>query len=108
MSRASPAVKLLATHPVARNEQRPVRIVAALLVAGLLGHVVAARLNGGSGIAYLHHIGGFFLIAAITGLPIAGVTWLFWRRQRNRALLAFALIQLVLGILVMVAEFRKL
>lgn len=95
------------THPVAQSEQPPVRIVAGLLVGGMLGHLVAAQLNGGSGIAYLHHIGGFFLIAAITGLPIAGVTWLFWRRQRNRALLVFALMQLVLGILVMVAELRK-
>src|SRR5687768_5617460 len=95
------------TDLVARNDRRTVPVVAAMLLGGLLGHVAAAQLMGGSGTAYFHHIGGFFLIAAITGLPIAGLTFLFWRRQRNRALLAFALIQLVLGILVMIGQLRK-
>jgi hypothetical protein len=55
----------------------------------------------------LHHIGGFFLIAVITGVPIAGLTRLFWRQHRNRALLAFAFIQFLLGMLVMVGEWGK-
>ena len=82
------------------------RIVAGLLAGALLGHVIAAHLGGGSRIDYVHHIGGFFLIAAITGLPIAGLTRLFWRRHYNAALLIFGLIQLVLGVLVMMGEWR--
>lgn len=87
--------------------QRVVALVAVLLAGGLLGHLVAAYLNGGSSIAYTHHILGFFFIAAVTGLPIAGVTWLFWRKQRNRALIILALIQLVLGVMVAMSEWRK-
>ena len=82
-------------------------VVAALLIGGLLGHVVAAYFNGGSRIAYLHHIGGFFLIAAITGVPIAILTRLFWRRHASRAWLTFGVIQFALGVLVMLGEWHK-
>ncbi len=81
----------------------PAKLVAGLLVAGLLGHIVAAHLNGGSRIAYVHHILGFFLIAAITGLPVAAFVW-FRRQHRNGALIAFGLIQVAFGILVIVTE----
>jgi hypothetical protein len=72
----------------------------------LLGHVIAARINGGGRIAYVHHVLGFFLIAAVTGLLIAGATWLFWRGRRNRALLTLGLVQLLFGIAVILAEWR--
>ena len=82
-------------------------VVAGLLIGGLLGHVIAAQLNGGSRIAFLHHIGGFFLIAAITGLPIAGLTRWFWRSYANHAWLVFAFTQFVLGALVALGEWGK-
>jgi hypothetical protein len=82
-------------------------IVIGLLVIGLAGHVIAAWLNRGGTIAYVHHVGGFFLIAAVTGAVIAGLTWAFWRTQRRPALLLFASVQAVLGVLVAIGEARK-
>jgi hypothetical protein len=81
--------------------------ITGLLVLGLAGHVVAAWLNRSGPIAYVHHVAGFFLIAAVTGAAIAGITWAFWRAQRARALLLFALVQAVLGVLVAIGEARK-
>ena len=78
-----------------------------LLLLGLGGHVVAAWLNGGGQIAYVHHVAGFFLIAAVTGAVIAGLTWIFWRSRRAQALLVFAAVQAVLGVLVAIGEARK-
>lgn len=81
-------------------------IAGGLLLLGLAGHLVAAWLNRGGTIAYLHHVAGFFLIAAVTGAVIAGLTWIFWRSRRAQALLVFALVQAVLGILVALGEAR--
>jgi hypothetical protein len=90
------------------GDTRPVSgIVLGLLLLGLAGHVVAAWLSRTGSIAYVHHVGGFFLIAVVTGAVIAGFTWLFWRAHRSRALLAFAAVQAVLGVLVALGEFRK-
>ena len=75
-------------------------IAAVLLLVGLLGHVLAARAMGGSRIAYLHHLGGFFLIAALTGLPLLGLARLFWRGRHRVTLLAFAAVQALLGLAV--------
>ena len=93
-----------ATGPVAQRQERPVWIIAVLLAGGLLGHVIAAYVSGGARIAYIHHVLGFFLIAAVTGLPIAILTRLFWRQHADRAWLGFGLVQLALGVLIMVNE----
>jgi hypothetical protein len=55
---------------------------------------------GGSRIAYLHHVLGFFIIAALTGLPLLGLAWLFWRGRHGVTLLAFGAVQGVLGLAV--------
>jgi hypothetical protein len=75
-------------------------IAAALLLVGLLGHVLAARAMGGSRIAYVHHVSGFFIIAVLTVLPLLGLRWLFWRRRHGVTLLAFAAVQALLGLAV--------
>jgi hypothetical protein len=75
-------------------------IAIALLLLGLLGHVLAARAIGGSRIAYVHHVAGFFIIAAPTALPILGIAWLFWRRRHGVTLLMFSLVQALLGMAV--------
>ena len=80
--------------------------VVGLLALGLAAHVVAAWINGSGHIAYVHHVAGFFIIATVTGAVIGGLTWLFWRAYRRRALLVFAAMQAVLGILVAVGELR--
>ena len=83
------------------------RLVVTLLIGGLLGHVIAAYVSGGSGIAYFHHIAGFFLIAAVTGLPILGLTRLLARAHMNRALLVFALVQFLIGAWIALQEWQK-
>ena len=75
-------------------------IAAVLLLVGLLGHVLAARAMGGSRIAYVHHIFGFFIIAVLTGLPLLGLARLFWRGRHAVTLLAFATVQALLGLAV--------
>ena len=75
-------------------------IAAVLLLVGLLGHVLAAHAMGGSRIAYVHHIFGFFLIAVLTGLPLLGLARLFWRGRHAVTLLAFAAVQALLGLMV--------
>ena len=92
----------------AAGETRPVSaIVVGLLVLGLSGHLVAAWSNGTGRIAYVHHVAGFLLIAVVTGAVIAGLTWLFWRAHRARALLVFAAVQALLGVLVAIGEPRS-
>ena len=81
-------------------------IAAGLLLLGLLGHVLAARAMGGSRVAYVHHVLGFFIIAALTGLPLLGLAWLFWRRRRGVTLLAFAAVQALLGLAVYADQLR--
>ena len=75
-------------------------IAAVLLLVGLLGHVLATGAMGGSRIAYVHHIFGFFIIAALTGLPLLGLARLFWRGRHGVTLLAFAAVQALLGLAV--------
>jgi uncharacterized membrane protein len=75
-------------------------IAAALLLLGLLGHVLAARAMGGSRVAYVHHVLGFFIIAALTALPLLGLARLFWRGRHGVTLLAFAAVQALLGLAV--------
>jgi hypothetical protein len=77
-----------------------VAIAVALLLIGLLGHVLAARAMGGSRIAYSHHVLGFFIIAVLTGLPILGLARLFWRGRLGVTLLVFAAVQAILGLAV--------
>ena len=81
-------------------------IAAALLLVGLLGHVLAAAAMGGSRIAYLHHVGGFFLIAALTALPLLGLARLFWRGRHGVTLLAFAAVQALLGLAVYAGQLQ--
>ena len=81
-------------------------ISATLVLVGLLGHVLAARAMGGSRIAYVHHVLGFFLIAALTGLPLLGIARLFWRGRRGLTLLVFAAVQALLGLAVYINQLQ--
>ena len=77
-----------------------------LLVAGLLGHVLAARAIGGSSVAYRHHIFGFFLILLVTGAVVAAVGWRFWRGRRDVTVLLIGLVQALFGLFVYVERFN--
>jgi hypothetical protein len=76
-----------------------------LLMVGLFGHLVAAHLSGGSSIAYQHHILGFFLILALTGVVTLALARFFWRGKRDTTLLTIAAVQAVVGILIAFSEY---
>jgi hypothetical protein len=78
----------------------------ALLVVGLLGHLLAAHAMGGSRIAYGHHTFGFFLILVVTGAMVAAVGWRYWRGRRDVLLLVIGALQALFGIAVYVAQLR--
>jgi hypothetical protein len=80
---------------VAAPHPRHLGLVAALLLAGFAGHLLAARLIG-SRIAYRDHIEGYFLIAVVTGVLLLGLERLFWRVRRDLTLLYFAVVQALL------------
>ena len=93
--------------PRAHATHRDLRWRTALLfVAGLLGHLLAAHAIGGSRIAYSHHILGFFLIAVVTGIIIAGLGWRFWKGRRDITLLAIGAVQALAGLAVYMERFR--
>ena len=85
--------------PGAAPRPRRVGLVAVLLLAGLAGHLLAARLIG-SRVAYRDHIAGFFLIAFVTGLVLLGLERLFWRGRRDITLLSFAIVQALFGLVI--------
>jgi hypothetical protein len=73
---------------------------AILLVAGLVGHLLAAHRIGGSPVAYQHHIAGFFGISIVTGAIIAGLGARFWKGRHDITLLILGALQALLGLLV--------
>ena len=77
----------------------------AFLVAGFLGHFLAARAIGGSYIAYRDHMIGFFGLTLITGAIIAGLGWKFWRGRHDITLLALGILQASLGLYVYIERF---
>ena len=77
----------------------------ALMLVGFFCHFFAARAIGGSYIAFRDHIGGFFLILAVTGAVIAGVGWRFWKGRRDIMLLVIGLVQMLFGIYVYINRF---
>src|SRR2546425_8640628 len=65
------------------RSRRWIWIGALLLVAGLLGHLFAARAIGGSYVAYRDHIFGFILLSLVSGAVIAALGWRFWRGRHD-------------------------
>lgn len=77
-----------------------------LLAVGLLGHVYAAHVMGGSRVAYTHHILGFALILVVTGGIIAGAGYFFWKSRWALALLVIGAVQALIGIWVALGQLR--
>jgi hypothetical protein len=86
--------------------RRGIWLGAMLLVAGLLGHVLAAHDVGGSPTAYRHHLTGFFGASLVSGALIAGLGWRFWRGRRDITLLILGALQALFGLLVYIYRFR--
>ena len=78
----------------------------ALLVAGLLGHLLAARAIGGYYIAYRDHIFGFVILTAVTGVVIAGLGWRFWKGRHDVTLVILGVVQAIVGLLIYINRFN--
>jgi hypothetical protein len=74
---------------------------AALLVAGLTGHLVSAYSIRANPRAFPDHLAGFFGIAAVTGVIIAALGWFFWRSRRDITWLIFCSVQAIIGLVVL-------
>ena len=77
----------------------------ALLAAGLLGHLLAARAIGGTYRAYRDHIFGFCIILVVTGGIVALLGWRFWRGRRDVTILVVGVIQALFGLFVYIERF---
>jgi hypothetical protein len=73
---------------------------AGLLIFGLCGHLVSAYLIRANPLAFPDHIKGFFFIAGVTGVIIAALGWLFWRRRPDITWFVFCAVQALFGLVV--------
>ena len=90
-----------------RTGNRPILLLlgAVLLVAGLLGHILAAQAIGGTRLAYRDHILGFIGLTIVSGGIIAALGWRFWKGRRDITLLILGTLQAVIGLLIYVNRF---
>ena len=88
------------------RSRRRIWIGVLLLVAGLLGHLFAARAIGGSYVAYRHHIFGFVLLSLVSGAVIASLGWRFWRGRHDISLLILGALQTLLGFVIYLERFH--
>lgn len=79
---------------------------AILLVAGLLGHLLAAQAIGGYYVAYRDHIFGFFLLSVGSGAIIALLARRFWRGRHDISLLVLGAAQALAGLVIYIERFN--
>lgn len=79
---------------------------ALLLLAGLCGHLLAARAIGGYYIAYRDHILGWALLTAISALIVAPLGWRFWKGKPGISLFVVGALQAILGLLIYLQRFN--
>ena len=77
-----------------------------LIVAGLCGHLLAARAIGGYYIAYRDHIAGFTLLTVVTWLILAAVGRRFWPGRRDVTILVLGVIQTLVGVYIYINRFH--
>jgi uncharacterized membrane protein (UPF0136 family) len=78
---------------------------AALLAAGLLGHVLAAQAIGGTTLAYRDHLVGFVGLTVVSGALIVALGRRFWRSRNDVSLLIVGALQALLGLIVYIERF---
>ena len=71
-----------------------------LLAAGLLGHLLAANVEGGRSLHYRHHVLGFVLLTAASAIVVGMAGHFFWRGRRDVTLLVVGALQAVFGFLI--------
>jgi hypothetical protein len=72
----------------------------ALLLAGLSGHLFAARAIGGYYVAYRDHIRGFVFLTTVSIAIVAGLGWKFWKGRQDITLLIVGALQAIAGLLI--------
>ena len=72
----------------------------ALLIAGLIGHLMAANAEGGRAIHYRHHIFGFFLLTVVSALIVWALSLRFWRGRHGMTLVIVGALQAVFGLII--------
>lgn len=100
------AMETRATGVARTVSRRLIWLGAILLGVGLLGHLLAAQAIGGSPVAYMHHIFGFFLILLVSGAIIAGLAWRFWKGRHDITLVVVGAVQALFGIFVYLERFN--
>jgi len=96
----------IAAVPTDTYRQARIWFGVVLMVAGLLGHVFAARAIGGSYIAFRDHIFGFVMILLVTGAIIAGLGWRFWKGRTDITVLVIGVVQAIAGIVIYMNRFN--
>jgi hypothetical protein len=77
-----------------------------LLVAGLAGHLFAARAIGGYYRAYRDHIFGFVILTTVAGAIIAALGWRFWKGRHDITILVLGVVQAIIGYLIYLNRFN--
>ena len=78
----------------------------ALLLAGLSGHLFAARAIGGYYIAYRDHVFGFFLLTTVSIVIVAALGWKFWKGRHDLTLLIVGVLQAIAGLLIYIFRYH--
>ena len=88
------------------DRQRQLRLVGiACLMAGLLGHVLAAQAIGGTYIAYRDHLLGFAVLTIVTGALLAVAGAKFWRGRPAFTVLFLGVLQALIGLYAYIERF---
>jgi hypothetical protein len=94
-------METLNAAPVSRTPSRlRMWLGVLLLVAGLSGHLFAARAMGGYYVAYRDHILGFFFLSTVSLAIIGPLGWRFWRGRPDITVLVLGVLQALLGLLI--------
>ena len=90
------------------ERNRDVRLIwvgALLLVAGFLGHFLAARAIGGTYIAYRDHMFGFVVLTLVSAGIVAALSLRFWKGRHDITLLIVGVIQALIGVQIYINRF---
>ena len=91
---------------VASDARMRASLGVALLLAGLSGHLFAARAIGGYYIAYRDHIFGFFLLTTVSIVIVAALGWKFWKGRHDLTLLIVGVLQAIAGLLIYIFRYH--
>jgi hypothetical protein len=90
------------------NSNRRLRIWLGLLllVAGLSGHLFAARAIGGSYVAFRDHIVGFSILTVASTVIVSLLQWRFWKGRPDLTVLIVGAVQAALGLVIYIERFH--